>query len=212
MENPIFIKNVEERYVTVNTKGVVHKYKQALYKCQCGNLFLARPEMVKSENKTSCGCKILKKKHGMTNSSCYIAWRSMKARCYNQLTDNYKDHGGRGIKVCDRWLESFENFYEDMGPKPSEEKINGRCVYSIDRIDNDGDYWKGNCKWADQKEQCRNRRDNVNIEWNGKNQCLAAWAEEMNMAASSLSRRINKSKWSIEKAMTTPSRKKNKTI
>lgn len=95
--------------------------------------------------------------HGMKNSDEYNCWFSMKKRCYNNKEQNYKYYGGRGIKVCDRWKDSFVNFYEDMGKKPSKN-------HSLDRIDVDGDYSLSNCRWADQTEQCRNqrlRKDNI---------------------------------------------------
>ena len=81
----------------------------------------------------------------------YIAWVGMKDRCSNQKSGNYKYYGGRGIKVCDRWVDSFENFYEDMGKRPQGQ-------YSFDRKDNDGDYEPSNCRWATKNEQMANRR------------------------------------------------------
>jgi hypothetical protein len=75
----------------------------------------------------------------------------MKSRCYDSKRNGYKNYGGRGIKVCDRWLNSFENFLTDMGRKPGPE-------YSIDRIDNDGNYEPGNCRWATMQEQSQNKR------------------------------------------------------
>lgn len=90
-------------------------------------------------------------KHGMTDHPIHNAWLNMKQRCYNFKFKQYKDYGGRGIKICDRWLESFENFYEDMGStwKPG---------LTLDRINNDGNYELGNCRWITRKEQLLNRR------------------------------------------------------
>jgi hypothetical protein len=89
----------------------------------------------------------------MYNSSEFRTWVNIKQRCYNINTPYYINYGERGIKVCNRWLESFENFYEDMGPKPTP-------YHSIDRINNDGNYEPSNCKWATKKEQQNNTRRN----------------------------------------------------
>ena len=81
----------------------------------------------------------------------YNSWCSMKKRCYNPNISDFKNYGGRGIKVCDRWRDSFDNFYEDMGPKPTPD-------HQIDRIDNDGNYEPGNCRWTTRSENQHNKR------------------------------------------------------
>lgn len=86
----------------------------------------------------------------------YSAWQGIKSRCYNINNSRYKDYGGRGIIVCDRWLNNFSNFLEDLGKKPGNE-------YSLERINNDGNYCLENCKWATKKEQNNNKRDNIKI-------------------------------------------------
>jgi hypothetical protein len=88
----------------------------------------------------------------MRHSTEYGTWFNMKTRCLNKKTKKYKDYGGRGIRICERWLNSFKNFFADMGCKPGPE-------YSIDRINNDGNYEPGNCRWATSKEQRNNQRN-----------------------------------------------------
>lgn len=110
--------------------------------------------------------------HGLTNSSEYGIWRNMRQRCYNPKSKYYKDYGGRGIKVCDEWKDSFEDFYQDMGPRPT---IN----HTLDRKNNDEDYSKENCRWASPIEQQNNRSNNLYYEFDGERKTLADWCREL---------------------------------
>jgi hypothetical protein len=125
----------------------------------------------------------------------YHIWHNMRTRCTPGWRE-FHNYGGRGISVCERWANSFEAFYEDMGPRPSEN-------HSIDRIDNDGNYEPGNCRWATRKEQGRNTRFNVMIEYNGAIRCAAEWAEIFRLSTSNILSRLSLG-WSIERALTTP--------
>ena len=120
----------------------------------------------------------------------------MKQRCYDPNATRFKNWGGRGIKVCDRWKNSFENFYEDMGEKPK--------GHSLDRIDNDGDYTPENCQWASTLEQGRNSRKNRLITHDGLTLSLAEWSEKTGLNRTTISERIDSRGWSVEEALTLP--------
>ena len=177
-----------------------------LFKCDCGNEKNINVSNVRNETTMSCGClgkerrmKAIKnrKTHRMSNTKIYTTWERMKARCLNKNYHNYKDYGGRGITVCDEWME-FENFYKDMGNKPE-----GK---SIDRINNDGNYCKENCKWSTPKEQNNNSRNNHLLTYKGKTLTISQWAEKTGIKYGTLKSRINSYNWSIKKALTTPPR------
>ena len=122
----------------------------------------------------------------------YYAWAMMLVRCNNSHHWNYKYYGGRGIKVCERWLK-FSSFIKDVGPRPSP-------LHTLDRIDNNGDYEPGNVRWATQKEQCRNSRANKLITINGETHCMSEWEEIANLTEGIIGRRI-KLGWTGEKLL-----------
>lgn len=127
-----------------------------------------------------------RKNHPQTGSPEHKIWIGMKQRCYNKNAKNYKDWGGRGIKVCDRWLNSFKNFYEDMGKMPTDTR------YTIERMDNDGDYEPGNCRWATYTEQLNNTRRNRYISHNGKTMNIMQWSKELNIKYNTIRSRLDK--------------------
>lgn len=124
--------------------------------------------------------------------SARTSWGQMMARCYDPEHPKYHRYGARGIRVCDRWI-CYRLFALDMGERPKGMTLN--------RINNDGAYCPENCEWASAKTQNRNRGNNRIIEFDGKSQCLTAWAEEIGMTREALRNRLNKG-WSVEDALT----------
>jgi len=142
----------------------------------------------------------MNKKHGQSTTSEYLVWSDMKSRCYNENHHAYKNYGLRGIKVCDRWRNSFSNFLEDIGKRPSNQ-------HSLDRFpDNDGNYEPENCRWATTEQQLRNQRTNHLLEYDGKCMTIAEWAEMLSMPRSAIEMRLKRG-WSIELSLTKPMRK-----
>lgn len=131
-----------------------------------------------------------------THPAEYRAWSGMRTRCRNPKFVDWMIYGGRGIKVCDRW-NSFAMFFADIGAKPSPR-------HSVDRIDSDGNYEPGNCRWATAKEQANNwRTRNRKLTFNGETLPLPEWAARLGVTRESLRDRID-SGWSLQKALTTP--------
>lgn len=141
--------------------------RKSLYRCECGTEKEINTSNVNSGKVKSCGCYLReravanmernadaftgsRKTHGMFGSPTYVSWASMIQRCENGRRENFEYYGGRGIKVCAQWRDSFENFLSDMGERPANT--------SLDRIDNNGDYEPTNCRWSTHSEQCGNRR------------------------------------------------------
>lgn len=177
--------------------------------CQCGcknkNRIIILGNNIRRGHTKSCGCLSKEKtsqrftKHGRSqNDKTYQSWVNMKQRCTNPNYRKYEDYGGRGIKVCKRWLNSFTNFLKDMGERPLDR--------TIERKNNNKGYYKGNCKWATKKEQVRNTRDNLHITHNGETRLLIEWSEKTGILYRVSYKRIYILGWSIRKALTTPVR------
>jgi len=134
---------------------------------------------------------------GQPYSPTYLSWMHIKQRCLYKGSQNYPMYGGRGISVCARWMD-FQNFLADMGERPA--------GMSIERIDVDGDYEPGNCRWATRLEQERNKRTSLKYLYQGRERCLSEIAELSGMKYGLLHDRLKRHNWTLEKALSTPSR------
>lgn len=173
--------------------------------CDCGVERVVRRDHLLSGQTISCGCYVNQDSyksradyHGLQGSPEYKIWKGIRKRCYGKNQTGYENYGGRGITMCDRWKSSFKAFFEDMGPRPS-------ANHSIERTNNDGNYEPGNCVWATDFEQNRNRRDNVMLEFRGERLCLTDWARRFGMKKGTLRSRLE-SGLSVEEALTIPVR------
>ena len=170
--------------------------------CTCGTTCIVRAAELTTGRTQSCGCLQRERakaagkknvKHGMCYSPTHNSWSAMLQRCYNEKVIGYPNYGGRGVEVCDDWKD-FNSFLRDMGERPSK-------AYSLDRIDNNGNYEPSNCRWATSKEQCNNRRSQSYVTFNGRKQTVAQWAVELGMQDATLRHRLYRG-WSIQQALT----------
>ncbi len=185
----IFIKDDGKIQMGIELK------RAAIFKCQCGKLFRTVIQEVKTGGTTSCGCAIIRKSkrsipeiyiNGKIRPE-YYSWCAMRRRCYDKKSPDYKNWGERGIKVCERWNNSFLDFLADMGTKPSSK-------HNLDRFpNNDGDYEPGNARWATKREQGANTRKTRMIEYNGVSLSLSDWARNFNVTPAFLFRKLKSS-------------------
>ncbi|WP_312999668.1 hypothetical protein [Leclercia sp.] len=174
-----------------------------LCQCDCGNQSLVIASNFKKGQSKSCGCSQYGKKHGHAidgeETPTYQTWLHMRQRCLNTSNDAYENYGGRGIGICKEW-DSFEKFLTDMGQRPD--------GMTIDRIDNNKGYYKENCRWADKKTQLTNKRNNHRVEWHGNSYTISQLSSMCGIGHQVLSSRLRLS-WSVDKAITTPVKKKS---
>jgi hypothetical protein len=193
------------RYGRLIVKGIAERIpnqrrRQWECTCDCGNTARVNATSLASGAIQSCGClqretaattlRTALTTHGQSATVTYRIWKGMITRCVNPANHAWQYYGGRGIKVCERWMK-FENFLADMGPRPA--------GLSLERENNDGNYEPGNCKWATDDEQANNNRHNRWITHNGETLTLSAWAERLGILRSSLHGRI--ARQGVERAL-----------
>jgi hypothetical protein len=179
------------------------KQRGAIWRCvcDCGKRGSFKAANLNKGKTRSCGC--LKRDeflarittHAATSTPEHVAWINMRARCSRSSHPQFKDYGGRGIKVCRRW-NKFESFLDDVGCRPSR-------IHSLHRIDNNSGYRPDNVKWAIPVVQQNARRTNSRVRFNGRIQTVAQWARELGFEFATLQHRIRRG-WSIKEALTTP--------
>jgi hypothetical protein len=173
--------------------------------CDCGVSVSVRGTGLRSGETKSCGClarelssqrgRTILTKHGKANTPEHRCWKGMRDRCLSPRHRLYPRWGGRGITICPEW-DDFMVFYRDMGPRPSPN-------HSLDRIDNDGPYAPGNCRWATRSEQQRNTRRNTLLTYQGRTMPIRAWADETGIHPNTLSSRIKKG-WPPDRVLCAP--------
>lgn len=167
-----------------------------LWACDCGGQKVLHSYSAKKAGQ--CGCETAAKlaarhrTHGAAATPMYKLYHAMKDRCGNTHNTHYSHYGARGIRVCERWLESYENFLLDMGERPP--------GTTLDRVNNDGNYEPGNCRWASRRQQQRNRRNNNTVTLDGVTMCMTEWCEHFGIQFTTVRGRIRRG-WSIEDSL-----------
>jgi hypothetical protein len=196
--------------LTVTGRAPNNKFNQTAWfcVCDCGTRSVVNAHSLRGGKTRSCGClnsevvaAACRKRnttHGESRSSENIAWLAMKERTCNPNFKQHHNYGGRGIRVCERWLNSFDNFLADMGRKPSPK-------HSLDRIDPNGNYSPENCRWATVAEQANNRTNNRFVEAFGERMTIIQWSRKTGVGRHNISNRL-KAGWTPEQAVMTPAK------
>jgi hypothetical protein len=177
-----------------------HNFAMWACLCDCGETTRVSTGALIKGNTKSCGCLARDttgnraRTHGMSKTPEYRVWSLMRDRCSNPNNKKFADYGGRGIAVHATWQTSFEAFFADMGKRPFPRA-------EIERINNNGNYEPGNCRWATRQEQTRNKRNNHLLTFNGRTQTIAAWAGETGIPARTIRKRVVEFGWDVAKAL-----------
>lgn len=180
-------------------------HNQWICKCDCGNEKIVRGCDLKRGSVVSCGCYWKERLvecntiHNFCNDhkKLYGEYYNMIKRCHDEKCKNYTNYGARGIKVCDRWRDDIRNFYDDVSVLPHFEEAG----YSLDRIDNDGDYTPDNVRWATIKEQNMNKRNTISFDYKGETRTLKEWSEIFNIPYEILYQRVRNAGGNLEKVI-----------
>jgi hypothetical protein len=192
------------RLTVVSYAGRFNKQHAWNCLCDCGNETVVRGANLKNSSVQSCGClrvdvsSVVHRKHGKSETAEFKIWLHILERCNPKYKEIHKNYAGRGISVCERWLNSFENFLLDMGTRPTPD-------HSIERKNNAGDYTPDNCKWATRIEQGNNKRNNRLIEWRGEVNTVAQWGRILGVDPKRLQLRLGYG-WPIDRVMMEPAR------
>jgi hypothetical protein len=178
-----------------------YKKYRVICRCECGTMVIAKTNNLRGGITTSCGClrkellRAMRTTHGLANTVMYRLWADMRNRCNNPRHHAWKNYGGRGIRVCERWNQ-FENFLKDMGERPEDH-------FTLERIDNASGYSPENVYWATPIEQANNKRNNHNLTYKGETFSIFEWARRKGMRPKTLFNRIKRG-WAVEDALTCP--------
>jgi hypothetical protein len=197
---PAALRLVGRRFsrLTVIERDPTARYASWRCRCDCGEITVVRTEQLTGGGTRSCGClqrdvvRTRNRTHGQTGSSEYTAWRNALARCYNPRNRDFPNYGGRGITMCDRWRSSFDAFVADLGERP--------VGLTLERIDTNGPYAPGNCRWASRTEQGNNQRDNVRLTHQAETLTLAEWARRTGVSYDTLHKRMRRG-WPVERVL-----------
>jgi hypothetical protein len=193
------------RLLVEQRAGSIGSQASWLCRCDCGTEKILDGGGLRRKHAQSCGCRRRDPRGGITHRNGrmtpeYAAWSQAKARCNDVNHQAYHWYGGRGLRMAPEWAGNFRRFLADMGPRPSP-------AHSLDRIDNDGDYAPGNCRWALKATQHNNRRSNVRVEWRGESRTVAEWATATGIRKTALYQRLDHG-WPLDRALTEPVRQR----